>query len=593
VTRVSEHDLERQPLPARRIALLLTIVLIAVAAVGVRTLYVQLVEGPSLSKRADGQHQLATDLPAVRGDILDRNGQELAVGEEAVTFYVTPKFMKDPTATAVEAARLLKLKRKDKEVLLARLVDAKASGSGFAYVARQVPQRRARVLIDQVTQELSPDMPAEEQARVKRERDILKGIGWYNEERRIYPLQSVGAQVLGGVNVDNKGIAGIEMLYEGSLAGVSGKQVIVRDPTGIPLDVLSLKRERDGKSVRLTIDATIQTEVERVLAETMKRFSAKGATAIVMNPRTGEILAMASAPAINANTFGNSNSSWQRNRAITDTFEPGSTFKIVTISAALEEGLVTPTTSFLLTNRLRVADRWLEDAEERPTDRMDVREILVKSSNIGTVTIGKMLGKEGIDRWNRRFGFGQLTGIDFPGEVPGLMLAPEDWSGSTIGNVPIGQGIGVTGIQMVSAFAAIANDGILIKPHLIKQVGNEPPATYPRRRIISRSTARIMQSMFGQVVSDEHGTGGQAAIPGYAVAGKTGTANKADKGVYVKGKYVASFIGFVPARNPQLLTFVAVDEPNVPWGGSVAAPAFEKISEFALQYLAIPPDGVL
>ena len=590
---MSFHQLEQRPLSPKRIGMLLGTLVVAFVLVGARTFYVQLVKNRTLSNFAQGQQQFAQDLPAVRGDILDRSGQELAVGEEAVTFYITPKLMKDPTATSIEVAKLLQLKRRDKEMLLSRLTDAAAAKSGFVYVARQVPQRTARVLIDTATQQAAPGMPMEEQRRIKEEVRDLRGIGWYHEERRIYPLQSVGAQVLGGVNIDNKGIAGLELLYDASLSGVPGKQVVVRDPTGTPLDVLSLKRERDGKNIRLTLDATIQTEVERVLADTMKQFAAKGATAIVMNPRTGEILSMASAPAIDANTFGDSNRSWQRNRAITDTYEPGSTFKIVTISAALEQGLVTPTTSFLLPAKMRIADRWLKDAESRGAERMTVRDILVKSSNIGTVTIGKQLGREGIDHWIRKYGFGQPTGIDFPGEVQGLVLPPEQWSGSTIGNVPIGQGIGVTAIQLASAYAAIANDGVMVQPHIIKQVGSEAPAVYSRRRVISARTARIMQSMFGEVVADEHGTGTKAAIPGYAVAGKTGTANKAEHGVYVKGKYVSSFIGFVPARNPQLLTLVVVDEPNVPWGGSVAAPAFEQISEFALQYLAIPPDGIL
>ena len=590
---MTPDQFNRRPLSPRRIGILLTALLVVFGIVGARTIWIQLVQNQMLSRFAKSQQEFAKELPAVRGDVLDRNGQELAVGEEAITFYVTPKHVDDPTATTMEVARLLKLKRRDKETLLARLTDAKDAKLGFAYVARQVPQQTARKLIDVATQRADASMPVDEQQRIKDEVQHLKGIGWYTEERRIYPLQSVGAQLIGGVNIDNKGIAGLELLYDSSLSGTPGKQVVVRDPTGVPIDVLSLQREHDGKNIRLTIDATIQTEVERVLADTMKSFAAKGATAIVMNPRNGEVLAMASAPAINANTFGNSNRSWQRNRAITDTYEPGSTFKIVTISAALEEGLVTPTTSFLLPPRLRVADRWLKDAESRGTERMTVREILVKSSNIGTVTIGKMLGKEGIDKWNRRYGFGSVTGIDFPGEVPGLMLSPDQWSGSTIGNIPIGQGIGVTAMQLASAYAAIANDGVLVQPHITKQVGDEPPARYTQRRVISRRTARIMQQMFGEVVADEHGTGTKAAIPGYAVAGKTGTANKAERGVYVKGKYVSSFIGFVPARNPQLLTLVVVDEPNVPWGGSVAAPAFERISEFALQYLAIPPDGIL
>jgi cell division protein FtsI/penicillin-binding protein 2 len=304
-----------------------------------------------------------------------------------------------------------------------------------------------------------------------------------------------------------------------------------------------------------------------------------------MDPRSGEIYAMASVV---------DDPDTQRNAPVTDTYEPGSTFKIVTLSAALEEGVVSPTTSFLLPPYIQVADRRIKDSHERGTVRLSTREILVESSNVGTVTIAmKHLGADKLDEWIRRFGFGEPTGIDVPREESGIVLDRDDWSGSTIGNVPIGQGIAVTEMQLASAYAAIANNGVMVTPHILQKVDGETPPQYQKRRVISEHTAQIMRNMFGQVVTDDMGTGRKATIPGYAVAGKTGTANKAEGGVYVKGKYVSSFIGFVPARNPRLLTLVVVDEPDVPWGGEVAAPAFEQITEFALQYLAIPPDGVL
>ncbi len=556
------------PVAPRRVGLVLVILMIAFIAIVGRTLYLQSVKQEYLSRWAQSQQQNTQVLPAVRGDILDRNGQELAIGEEAVTFYATPKMIKDPVAASERIATLLHMSPREKELLLSRLNDR---SSGFTYVARQVPRLKAQPLV----------------------KAQIKGIGVMDEERRVYPQGSAAAQLLGYAGIDNSGIAGMELLYNESLSGRPGKQVVVRDPVGTPLDVLELQREVDGRDVHLTIDSAIQTETERVLAQTVKTFHAKGATAIVLDPRSGEILAMANVPLVDANKFSSTSSAWQRNRAITDTYEPGSTFKVVTISAALEEGLVTPTTSFLLAPELKIADRTLHDAEERGTKRMTVRDILVESSNIGTVTIGMQLGKRRIDSWIRRYGFGRPTGIDFPGEVSGLMLDPKDWSGSTIGNVPIGQGIGVTPIQLAQAYSAIANDGVAIQPHLLRRVEGERQTRYPRKRVISAETAQTMRSMFGQVVADEHGTGKLAKIPGYAVAGKTGTANKAANGVYVKGRYVSSFVGFVPAQNPRLLTLVVVDEPDVPWGGSVAAPAFTQISQFALQYLAIPPDGNL
>jgi cell division protein FtsI (penicillin-binding protein 3) len=562
------HPAPASVIPSKRIGLLVLVLVLALGAIAVRTVWLQSVRNSMLTKFAQGQQQNTQVLPAVRGDILDRNGQELAVGEEALTVYATPHLIKDPALTAVRIGKLLKMKPSEQDALVGRLSDRNA---GFAYVARQVPRAQAQPLVDAG----------------------IDGIGFYDEERRIYPLNTVGSQLLGFVNIDNQGIAGLEMLYDRSLSGRPGKQVVVRDPQGTALDVLSLEREIDGRDVQLTIDATIQTEVERVLTRTMKRFQAKSATAIVMDPRTGEIYSMASVPGVNANKFGEAPSEAQKNRAITDTYEPGSTFKIVTLSAALEEGLVTPTMEFDLPVKLKVADRTIEDSHDRPAVRMSVRDILVQSSNVGTVIIGQLLQKEGLDRWIRRFGFGAPTGIDFPGEVQGIMLHPDDWSGSTIGNVPIGQGIATTAIQLVAAYSAIANDGVMVQPHLLRKVSGETPPKYPTKRIISVETARIMQQMFGDVVTDDRGTGAQAKIPGYAVAGKTGTANIAEGGVYAEGRYVASFIGFVPARNPRLLTLVVVNEPNVPWGGDVAAPAFEQITEFALQYLAIPPDGVL
>lgn len=554
------------PVSSSRMGILVALVLVGLIAIGGRTLYLQSVKNDYLTKWANTQQQNTQTLPAVRGDILDRNGQEMAVGEEAVTFYATPKLVKQPAVVASQIGEVLDLKQREEELLLQRLSD---KSTGFTYVARQIGRARSQKLI----------------------KLNLPGIGHYNEERRVYPLHGVAAQILGYAGVDNQGLAGMEMLYDQTLAGRPGKQVIVRDPVGTPIDVLSLEREVDGRDVRLTLDSTIQTETERVLRETVKRFGARAATAIVLNPKTGEILAMANVPTIDANAFGTSDGLSQRNRAITDIYEPGSTFKIVAISAALEDGVVTPTTSFLLQPYIQVADRKIKDAEARGTVRMTVRDILVESSNVGTITVAQALGSKRLDEWIKRYGFGANTGIDFPGEVPGLMLDLEDWSGSSIGNIPIGQGIGVTPIQLVSSYAAIANDGVLVQPHLLKSVGGEKPTKPQSRRVISARTSRVMREMFGGVVADEHGTGTQARIPGYAVGGKTGTANKAEGGVYVKGKYIASFIGMVPAENPQLITLVVVDEPNVPWGGSVAAPAFTEISQFALQYLAIPPDG--
>jgi cell division protein FtsI (penicillin-binding protein 3) len=279
----------------------------------------------------------------------------------------------------------------------------------------------------------------------------------------------------------------------------------------------------------------------------------------------------------------------QRNRAITDTYEPGSTFKIVTVSGALESGIVSPTTSFTLPYSLQVADRVIHDAVERGTQTMTVAQILSQSSNVGIITLAFQLQQTRLSEWIESFGFGRRTGIDFPGETEGIVLPPDRWSGSTIGNVPIGQGIAVTPLQMASAYSVIANGGTWIQPHLVDRIeGGKAPAP-KRRRVISKETARDVRHMLRDVV--EEGSGTAAQVPGYRIAGKTGTAAKPDEsGGYSDYRYVASFVGFVPAAKPRLVILVTVDEPRgAIWGGTVAAPAFAEIAKFALQYLEVPP----
>lgn len=574
------------PTPAvssRRLMLLLAALLLLIGAVAARTIYLQSVKNRTLSQYAQAQQQYTQPLPAVRGDILDRNGQELAVGEEAVTFYATPKLLKQRAGTALQVSKILGLSRDDENLLVDRLTNA---SGGFVYVQRQVPREQAKLLEDAK----------------------IPGIGWRDEERRMYPNGPVAGQIVGRVDIDNKGLEGIEALYDHSLTGVPGSQVAVVDPTGVPIDVLKLQRERDGKDVNLTLDLTIQQEAERALAATVRKFQAASATAIVMNPRTGEILAMAGVPRVNPEHWNAAPSIARKNTAITDTYEPGSTFKVVTISAGLEEGVVTPSTQMLLKPQLTFCKEkktcTVHESHSRGTEWYSTKRILVESSNIGTITIAQKIrrkyilkgqsGNEAMDRWIRRFGFGQSTGIDFPGESAGIMLPLKQWSDVSIGNIPIGQGIAVTPLQLVAAYAAIANDGVMMRPHLLRHIGDEPQAAYPGRRVLSAKTAATMRAMFEAVVKDDRGTGRKAGIEGYAVGGKTGTANVAENGVYVKGKFIASFVGFVPARNPQLVTLVVVKEPRLgEYGGDVAAPAFEEITQFALNYLAIPPDGVV
>jgi cell division protein FtsI/penicillin-binding protein 2 len=310
-----------------------------------------------------------------------------------------------------------------------------------------------------------------------------------------------------------------------------------------------------------------------------------------MDPYTGAVYAMATAPGFNANRFPTTRADRRRNRAVTDTYEPGSTFKLVTVAAALEEHVVSPSSSFVLPPTLHVADRVIREAHTRGTERMTVRAIVERSSNIGTITIAQRLGEGRLAHWIDRFGFGQKTGIDFPGESAGFALPPEQWSGSTIGTVPIGHGIAVTPIQMARAYAAIANGGRLVEPYLVDRVDGQPVERARGRRVVSRAVSEQMLSMLRGVVVE--GTGTEAAIPGYTVAGKTGTAAKIDStGRYSHTDYVASFVGLVPATKPRVVIMVMVDEPSGSiYGGEVAAPAFKQIARFNLQHLEVPPDA--
>jgi len=500
-------------------------------------------------------------LPAHRGTIVDRRGVDLAVAQTAKTVYATPYMLGDPLTAAKQLATALKLKWRR----VYRAIDDPKSG--FAYVERQA----APALADKAT---ALDLP---------------GVGSYVEEKRVYPLDSAAAQVVGYAGTDGHGLAGMEYRYDRALAGKAGHQVVVEDPAGQALRTMQSVSPVPGEDVRLTIDSGIQLVADSVLADTVRQYHAKGGTAIVENPKTGEIYALSNVPLLNANHFGGAPRD-QGNKAVIYTYEPGSTFKMVTVAGALSDGVVGPGTSFVLPPSLKVGDRVIHDAETRGTERMTVRKILDVSSNIGAVTIGERLGKQRLLDWIQRFGFGRLTGVDFPGEVPGFVLPADKWWSSTIGNVPMGQGISVTPIQMVAAYGAIANGGVMVTPHLTAQVGTRVVEPGPGRRIVSAAVAAELRSMLSDVVAD--GTGVEARIPGYVVAGKTGTAQKAlPNGLgYSKVNFVASFIGMVPARDPQLVVAVVVDEPKPDyWGGHVAAPAFRQIASYALQRLEIAP----
>jgi cell division protein FtsI (penicillin-binding protein 3) len=550
----------------RRIRLLLAVLTLAFAVTFGRAVWLQAVRAEPLSRLASSQHRETVALPASRGAIFDRTGVQLAIGQRATTVYANPREVLRPRAVALAAARILGA---DAERLYGQLADRTR---GFVYIARKAdPDRAARL-----------------------EKLGLAGVGFYPEERRAYPQRSVAAHVLGYAGIDNEGLAGLERALDDVLTGTPGSQTIVKDPFGRAVDVISSTAERAGDDVYLTLDHNIQANAEAVLAETVSRWRARSASAIVLDPRNGEILAMAVAPRFDANRFGQTPPTRSRNRAVTDTYEPGSTFKLVTLAGVLSEGLVSPSTRYTLAPWIQVADRRIHDSHPRPTQTMTVAEILSRSSNVGTITLAQLLGKKRLVKWIQRFGLGRRSGIDFPGETAGIVLPPERWSGSTIGNVPIGQGIAVTPVQMAAAYAAVANGGVWVRPHLVARIAGGRRTVAARRRVVSPRVARTLVSMLRGVVA-EGGTGVEAAVPGYTVAGKTGTAAKPDaRGGYSTSRYVASFVGFVPANKPRLVILVTVDEPrSAIWGAVVAAPAFQQIAGFGLQYLEVPPDAPL
>ena len=547
----------------RRIRLLLALFALVFAGMLVRAVWLQAVRAQSLDRLAASQHRQTLTIPARRGTLYDRTGVQLAIGEQATTVYADPRQVHDPQAAALAAGSALGL---EPDSLYGKLADRSRA---FVYIKRKAD-------------------PAETAAL---ERRRLAGLGFYPEERRFYPQGTVAAHVLGYAGVDNKGLAGLELQLDRTLGGRPGRETIVSDPFGRVIKVVNSTAEREGKDVSLTLDHNIQANAETVLGQTVAQWKAKRATAIVLDPRTGGILAMAVAPAFDANEFPNTWRELQRNTAVTDTYEPGSTFKVVTVAGALSDRLVTPRTAFTLPYSIQIADRVIHDAEPRGTERMTVARILSQSSNVGAITLAARLGEARLADWIRRFGFGRRTGVDYPGESPGIALPAERWSGSTIGNVPIGQGIAVTPVQMAAAYGALANGGIWSQPHLVERIHGERRTRPKRRRIVSRRVAAQLVSMLKGVVAQ--GSGQRAAIPGYHVAGKTGTAAKPDpRGGYSDSRYVASFVGFVPASAPRLVVLVTVDEPRgVIWGGVVAAPAFQQIARFCLQYLEIPPDA--
>jgi cell division protein FtsI/penicillin-binding protein 2 len=545
----------------RRIGLLFAGFVLAFLVIACRAFWLQGVQGESLASQAVSQQTETVMVPGVRGSLLDREGNSLAYSEDAATIYATPYQVKNPPKAAAELAPILKEKKGE-------VLEALTTESGFAYLAKKVDLGTA--------------------ARV--ERLELEGIGQLPDSRRTYPQGEMAGQVIGVNGAENEGLTGLELGEEAALTGEEGERRVVHDALGQPIKLETVKEAQDGENVQLTLDPVLQEKAEQVLAKVGETWSPKGATAVIVDPRTSQILAMANWPPVDPGNLEHVSNEDLLNRATGFNYEPGSTFKPFTIAAALEEKLVTPTTEFVLPGQLQVADRIIEDAEERGTETMSTAQILARSSNIGAVTIGLKLGATKFSKWMGTFGFGKPTGIQFPDEEQGIVPKLSEYSGSTMGNLPMGQGAAVTAMQMVQGYTAIANNGMLRPPQLIEKVGETPVHEPKGERVMTPQTATEIREMLEGVLGPE-GTASEVSVPGYTLAGKTGTAQVAEDGTYSKTKYIASFIGFAPALHPRFLAAVIVNEPKGEiYGGAVAAPAFGELAAFGLPYLGVPQE---
>lgn len=552
----------RPPAIRRRLTALLGVLAVLFAVVAARLVQVQAVSRSSYAAVGESQRLRSVVLPAGRGAIFDRNGRDLALSIPQQTIWANPHLVTDPAGAARALARVVGV---DERVLRDRL----SSDAGFVYVKRKVDDATAK----------------------KVKALDLDGVFFVDEPKRFLPAGDLALPVLGVVGLDNEGLAGLELQYEKRLAGRPGELSVERDPFGheIPAGQREFVPAEPGDDLVLTLDRSLQYEVERSLRAEIEQANAKGGIAVVMNPRTGEILAMANlsrdpesgrvVPSVN-------------NEAVTSVYEPGSVNKVITISAAIEEGLVAPDTTLAVPDHLLLGGHVFTDHDPHPVKQWTVTDVMANSSNIGTIMIGQKLGKQRIDAYLRKFGLGSKTGLGFPGEPRGLLLDPAKWSGSSMGSVPIGYGLAATALQMLGAYNTIANGGVWVAPKLVKATvdanGDQHPTPAPaRRRVVSARTAEQVNAMLQQVV--EHGTGTAAAIDGYTVAGKTGTARKPFAGGYKQGAYMASFAGFVPAEDPQLSAIVVLDEPVPIYGGTVSAPVFADVAQYALRLFRIPP----
>jgi cell division protein FtsI (penicillin-binding protein 3) len=566
---VAEQAFNWRPTIERRVLVAAAAMALWTAGIEARLVYLQVLSFDELTARAERQQMRTVTAPAKRGEISDRRGHLLAYSVDADTIYAVPHEIENPARTAAALCGVLEdCSSKDRAALAERMTSERA----FIYVKRRVTPVEAKNV-----------------AALK-----LDGVGFMKESRRFYPNKELGAHLLGYVGLDNVGLEGLEAAYDKVVRGREGTLIVQNDARRHVFGRLE-RAPTSGASIELTIDEQLQYIAERELRAGVEEKKADGGCVVILDPQTSEILAMASWPTFNPNAFGDSHELGRRNRCVQDIYEPGSTFKVVTISAALEEHVMTPD-SIIDTNPgiYRLPGRIIDEYEGHNYGVLSLTDVIVKSSNVGAVKIGMRVGPELMGLYANRFGFGRSTSPDFPGESPGILWSPDKLNEGGLASMSMGYQVGVTPLQMAAAMNVVASGGTWTQPRIVRSVTRDGVRTRvePKtvRKVVSSETVALMTPILEAVV--QRGTGKFARLPGYTVAGKTGTADKLVNGHYVGSQQNVSFLGFVPSRNPALTMIVMIDTPRVgsDTGGVVAAPIFKRIADAALRHLGVPPN---
>lgn len=553
----------------RRALVIISLMVFWMLVITTRLVYLQTFQHETLAKRARLQQQDAVETSPMRGLVLDRQGRELARSVDTESFFAVPSDVKDEERTAASLAPLVGVER---DTLRTRLREGREKNRKFVWIARKLDVEQAQRI-----------------SALK-----LEGIHSLKEPKRVYPNGQLASHVLGFVGLDEVGLGGVEQVYNERIQGEAGKVFVETDAHRRSYGSLEVE-PRPGQSVVLTIDQMVQYRTEQALLSAVENSKAKSGTAIVLDPRTGEILALANAPSFDPNDARSASAECRTNQALQNIYEPGSTFKIVAFSGAIEEGMVRPDDRIdCQMGSINVAGRIVHD--HHAFGSLSITEALAKSSNVAAIKLGLRLGDERMYDYIRRYGFGARTNVELPGETSGLLRPVNRWQPTSMGSIAMGQEIGVTPLQMAAAFGAIANDGLRVAPHLVREIKAQDGASIYRaqpetRRVVSAETAKVLRGMLESVTVS--GTAKKAQIEGYTAAGKTGTAQKIDPKTkaYSSTKYVGSFVGFAPVDNPAVVIIVVIDEPAGAYhGGDVAAPVFREIAQQILPDLGVTPD---